>query len=260
MAIRAAAAAQVFVPEPGHPVLEPTDLHHLVRVLRLRRGEEVVAADGHGHWSLCRIGAAADPAPDTVLEVDGPVETEVPPSPPLTVGFAPVKGERPEWVVQKLTELGIDRIVPLSTERSVVRWEGGRGARALERLERVIREAAAQCRRARLPELGPVTTLSAFAGSAEGGHGAGVAGVALAQLGGAPPSHLVTSVAVGPEGGWSVSELGRGIPTVGLAGQVLRAETAAVVAGAILAALRDGIVRDGTGRDGTVRDGTVAGA
>ena len=67
--------------------------------------------------------------------------------PELTVVFAPVKGERPEWVVQKLTELGIDRIVPLRSERSVVRWTGQRGQATVERLRRVAREAAAQCRR-----------------------------------------------------------------------------------------------------------------
>ena len=69
------------------------------------------------------------------------------------MAFAPVKGERPEWVVQKLTELGIDRIVPLFSERSVVRWSGARGQATVERLRRVAREAAAQCRRVWLPEV-----------------------------------------------------------------------------------------------------------
>ena len=73
--------------------------------------------------------------------------------PALTVAFAPIKGERPEWVVQKLTELGIDRIVPLRSERSVVRWTAQRGQAAVERLRRVAREAAAQCRRVWLPEV-----------------------------------------------------------------------------------------------------------
>ena len=73
--------------------------------------------------------------------------------PGLTVAFAPTKGERPEWVVQKLTELGVDRIVPLISERSVVRWAGERGAGAVERLRRVAREAAAQSRRVWLPDV-----------------------------------------------------------------------------------------------------------
>jgi len=245
---RAAAAAQVFVAEPTRPVLEPADVHHLVRVLRLGPGEAVVAADGCGRWSMCRVRSTADPAPDTLLEVEGPVSTEAAPVPPLTVAFAPAKGDRPEWVVQKLTELGIDRIVALSTERTVVRWDGERGARALERLGRVAREAAAQSRRVHLPELAPVRALRALPGLAAGGAGA------LAQLGGPPPTRRLQTVAVGPEGGWSDGELA-GRPTVGLANQVLRAETAAVVAGALLAALRDGTV--GEARPGERRGQAV---
>ena len=83
----------------------------------------------------------------------GRCKSEAALEPALTVVFAPTKGERPEWVVQKLTELGIDRIVPLRSERSVVRWSGQRGQATAERLRRVAREAAAQCRRVWLPEV-----------------------------------------------------------------------------------------------------------
>ncbi len=69
----------------------------------------------------------------------------------MTVAFSPVKGDRPEWAVQKLTELGVDRIVPLVAARSVVRWTGDRGAAVVERWRRVAREAAMQSRRAWLP-------------------------------------------------------------------------------------------------------------
>ena len=98
------------------------------------------------------------------------------------MAFAPVKGERPEWVVQKLTELGIDRIVPLRTERSVVRWTGERGQATVERLRRVAREAAAQCRRVWLPEVGDTAALRRA-----GGRWAGPGEVVLAQLSGDRP-------------------------------------------------------------------------
>ena len=156
--------------------------------------------------------------------------------PALTVAFAPVKGERPEWVVQKLTELGIDRIVPLLSERSVVRWSGARGKTTVEKLRRVAREAAAQCRRVWLPE---VTDTVRFGDLASlGGEGE----VVLAQLSGDRPSVRQHVVAVGPEGGWSTDELASGLPTVGFGLSVLRAETAAVTAGALLASLRTGTV------------------
>jgi 16S rRNA (uracil1498-N3)-methyltransferase len=243
IAVRAAAAAQVFVDDPTHPVLSPDDVHHLGRVLRLRDGEEVIVSDGAGHWARTRwTGGNSQPGALTALcdgagpGGDGSVQFEPAPSPQLTVAFAPTKGERPEWVVQKLTELGIDRVVPLVSERSVVRWSGARGQGAVERLRRVAREAAGQCRRVWLPEISEVVRFDALGGLGAPGD------VVLAQLSGdrLRSSHRV--VAVGPEGGWSGDELGSGLPTVGFGLSVLRAETAAVTAAALMVSLRTGTV------------------
>ena len=167
---------------------------------------------------------------------DGAVQFEPASSPRLTVAFAPTKGERPEWVVQKLTELGIDRIVPLVSERSVVRWDAERAAGTRSRLGRVAREAAAQCRRVWLPEICDVVAFADLAALAPPG------AVVLAQLSGDRPSADQVVVAVGPEGGWSASELASGLPTVGFGLSVLRAETAAVMAGALMVSLRTGTV------------------
>ncbi len=164
-----AAAALVFVADPDAPVVDDADVRHLLDVLRLRPGEPVVAADGAGRWVACRIAPSApargsrraDPA--GLLVPDGPATVDVPLRPAVTVAFAPTKGDRPEWVTQKLTELGVDRIVPLRTSRSVVRWEGDRATRSVERLRRVAREAASQCRRARLPEVADVCRLEDLA-------------------------------------------------------------------------------------------------
>jgi 16S rRNA (uracil1498-N3)-methyltransferase len=250
--VRAAAAAQVFVDDPAHPVLADDDEHHLGRVLRLRPGEEVVAADGRGRWARTTWtgGGALAPLGDGVgVGGDGAVQFEARLEPPLTVVFAPVKGERPEWVVQKLTELGIDRIVPLQSERSVVRWSGARGKATVQRVRRVAREAAAQCRRVWLPE---VRDTVAFADlQTLGGPGE----VGLAQLSGDRPTVSQHVVAVGPEGGWSSDELASGLPTVGFGLSVLRAETAAVTAGALLASLRTGTV---AAADGPAAEGPPA--
>jgi 16S rRNA (uracil1498-N3)-methyltransferase len=139
-------------------------------------------------------------------------------------------------VVQKLTELGIDRIVPLRTERSVVRWTGERGRATTEKLRRVAREASAQCRRVWLPEVCDTVSFAELASL--GGPGE----VVLAQLSGDRPTLEQRVVAVGPEGGWSTDDLAAGLPTVGFGLSVLRAETAAVTAGALLASLRTGTV------------------
>ena len=230
------AATQVFVDDLGVPALSAEDAHHLSRVLRLRPGELVVAADGEGAWRACHYAGAPGPAGATAgLEVAGPVEHEESPAELVTVGFVPVKGDRPEWVVQKLTELGVDRIWVLGSGRAVVRWEGERARQAVGRLRRVAREAAAQSRRARLPLVDGVGSLGELAASLA------PEPLALAQPGGTTPWAGLRSLAVGPEGGWEEAER-RGRPTVGLGSGVLRAETAAVAGAALLCALRDGLL------------------
>ena len=225
MAARAlgAAKAHAFVADLAAPELSDDDRHHLERVLRLVRGDVVTVADGAGSWRPCRFGP--------VLEPDGPVVVEPAPAPAVTVAFAVVKGDRPEWTVQKLTELGVDRLVPVHSARSVVRWDGPRGERHLARLRRVAREAAMQSRRARLPEVESVTSFAEVAGRP---------GALLAEPGGRALATGDALVLVGPEGGWTAEELAAAPERVGLGPTVLRAETAAVAAGVLLTALRPG--------------------
>lgn len=207
--------------------LDAADRHHLERVLRVRAGDPITVADGCGRWRTARFGPEIEPTGEVIEE---PEEL-----PRLTVGFALVKGDKPETIVQKLTELGIDRIVPFRAERSVVRWDDERAAKAVSRLRAVARAAAMQCHRPRLPAVEDVTALAALAAEP---------GAALADRQGAPPSlATATTILVGPEGGWSDRERALLDRRVALGGHVLRAETAAVTAGAVLAALRVGIVR-----------------
>ena len=120
------ASAMVFVPDLSAPELDEATAHHVTDVLRLRPDEVIIASDGAGSWVRCRLSGPAD----RTLVVDGDVSSQPGPEPPITVGFVPTKGARPEWVAQKLTELGVDRMVPLWSRRSVVRWEGARADRA----------------------------------------------------------------------------------------------------------------------------------
>jgi 16S rRNA (uracil1498-N3)-methyltransferase len=219
-----AAGPWTFVASAEHPVLADDDRHHLQKALRLRPGDPLVVSDGAGAWRPVRFGDELEPVGDTVVEPA--------PSPALTVGLTPTKGDRPEWAVQKLTELAVDRIVILRTERSVVRWEDDRRDHHLERLRRIAREAAMQSRRAWLPSVDGVLTLSDLPGAA------------LADRDGRPPAVTDHVLLCGPEGGWSDTERAEGDrDRVALGSHVLRAETAAVTAGALLAALRHGVVR-----------------
>ena len=112
----------------------------------------------------------------------------------------------------------------------------------MERLRRVAREAAAQCRRVWLPEIAQTVPFSGL------GDLGGPGEVVLAQLSGATPAPAQRVVAVGPEGGWGAAELDSGLATVGFGLSVLRAETAAVTAAALLVSLRSGTVDRGGGR------------
>jgi 16S rRNA (uracil1498-N3)-methyltransferase len=242
------AAAMVYVADLDRPVPADDDAHHLVRVLRLRPGEPVVAGDGRGGWRLCRYrgtGRGSSPGPgQDLLEGDGPVTFVPPTTPVVTVGFVPVKGDRPDWVVQKLTEAGVDRIAVLRSARAVVRWDGDRGLRALDRLRRVAREAAAQSRAPWLPDVVGVLDLAGLAALVA------PSPLALAHPGGDPPSVAMPAMAVGPEGGWDDSELAPGgFPVVGLGPGILRAETAAVASGLLLCALRNGLVGEAPAPD-----------
>jgi 16S rRNA (uracil1498-N3)-methyltransferase len=185
----------------------------------------MTVCDGAGRWRRARLGTIVEPA--------GPVEEEPPADPPITVAFAVLKGDRPELVVQKLTEIGVDRVVPLVTDRCVVRWDAQRSEHHVDRLRRVAREAAMQSRRARLPV---VEDLARFATVANR------AGATLAEAGGDAPILVRPTVLVGPEGGWSPEEAARDLPRTGLGPHVLRAETAAIVAGALLVAKRGALL------------------
>ena len=122
------AAALVFVEDLDAPSLAREDAHHLLRVLRVRRGEALAAADGAGRWRPCVLGA-----PDSdLLEATGPIVESATPDTLLSIGFSLLPGDRTETVARQLTELGIDRIALLVTDRTVVR-----PTRALARLDRL---------------------------------------------------------------------------------------------------------------------------
>ena len=219
---RADAAAQVLVEDLEHPEATESDAHHLRRVLRLRDGERVVACDGMGSWRLCAVAAGGD------LEVAGDIVVEPAPSAPVRVWLPAVKGERAEWAVAKLTELGVDEIGLLSCDRAVVRLDEETAARVLARWRRVARESSCQSRRARLPLIdGPATMAQAAS-----------LGARRCDLEGDAPAGLAASLAVGPEGGWSDAERDAAPGAVGLARTVLRTETAAVAAGVVLTLAR----------------------
>ena len=217
--------AHVFVDDLAAPILSDDDQHHLARVLRVRDGESVSASDGRGGWRLCQWR-------DGGLHGESDVHHVAAPTPRLGVAFVPVKGDRPEWAVQKLTEIGIDDIIVLApTRRAVVRWGD---SKHLRKLQVVAREAAMQSRRVWLPTItGPVSLAEVCA----------LPGAAVADPAGEPlnaePSPTTSLLIIGPEGGFDADELTPSVRRVSLGDTVLRAETATLVAATLLATLRN---------------------
>jgi 16S rRNA (uracil1498-N3)-methyltransferase len=214
-------AAHVFVDDLDAPSLDEHDAHHLGRVLRLRDGQRVTVSDGRGRWRSGRWSHGA-------LEVDGEVIVG-PGGSSLTIAAAIPKGDRLEWMVQKLTEVGVGAITLVDCARSVVRWDAHRADSQLVRLGRIVRDSAMQSRRLWLPELrGPLPLAVVLGGD----------GVVVADPAGEPLTDTAaTTVVIGPEGGFTAGEVA-GARFVALGDHVLRVETAAIVAAVLAPAVR----------------------
>ena len=188
--------------------------HHLRRVVRLRDGEVVSVTDGDGRWCLTTVSSNGQALR---LEPTGPVVVEAPPANAVTIAAAMPKGDRLDWMVQKVTELGVDRLALLHAEHSVVRWKPDRVEHQLARLQRIADEALRQSRRVfRLAIDAPVVAVDVLGD------------FVVAEPGGRPLGVGDTAVAVGPEGGWGDAELAAARDRVDLGPTILRTETAAV--------------------------------
>ena len=222
-------------PAGGRAVLDGDEARHLARVLRARVGDTVVLFDGQGRSWPARVTAIGRAEVELAT---GEPRVEVTSGPGLTVAVALPKGERQKWLVEKLTELGVAKLVPLVTERGVAEATPA----ALERLQRGVIEASKQCGRDTLLMIGPPATVAEIVATKP------AAGIGLvADPGGASldpagwPEHAEVIGLVGPEGGFTPAELAladqAGWRRVALAPHVLRIETAAVALAARLAGL-----------------------
>lgn len=212
------------------------EAHHMARVVRLRAGALVSTADGTGRVFTVRL-ESLEPAGATGRIVDERSPAGESPC-AITLGQAILKGEKMTWVVQKATELGVARIVPLLTERAVVHAAPERLAGRHGRWTRVAREAVKQCGRTVVPVIETPRPLAALAAEApdhdlawllwEGG---GPPVAVAAREAGRPRRVLLL---VGPEGGFTRAEVSRaeasGARAVGLGPRILRADSAGLVA------------------------------
>jgi len=223
----------------GRAVLEGEDARHLRQVLRAQPGQLYELSDNRSVY----LGEVEGLAPGRVsFRIVEQLAAEEPPV-RAHLYLALVKFDRFEWAVEKATELGAERIVPVEAARS----ENGLERAALRRAERwrkIARESAQQSRRARLPEIASPVAFGA-ALSAPGlrillDEQPGARPLLPLLLARAAETNLV-SLLIGPEGGWTDGEraraLGAGWASAGLGPTVLRAETAVAAALAIVTAV-----------------------
>ncbi|HVK72139.1 MAG TPA: 16S rRNA (uracil(1498)-N(3))-methyltransferase [Kofleriaceae bacterium] len=215
------------------------DHAYLFRVRRLAVGDPVRIFDGAGREAAAVVLAVTGTS--ATLEVGAP-EVRTAAGPRITVVQAVIKGERMDWCLEKLVEVGADAIVPCETARTVVRLDDDRRARRGDRYQAIAREAARQCGRADVPAIAPIAV------------GVGVVDRVVADvrlvahpgahdrplLDAVPASATEIAILIGPEGGLTTDEvetaIQAGFVPVSLGPHVLRAETAGVAAVAAIRA------------------------
>ena len=215
------------LPLGNQAVLKGDEARHLTRVLRAKIGDAVRLFNGRGsEWpaQVVQIGRDTVSLEIGAACVDRPSDSRL-----LTIAAALPKGDRQKWMVEKLTELGVGRLIPLATTRGVA--EATAGAQA--RLERGVIEACKQCGRNTLMEVAAGHTLDQLLAAIP----AGTYGL-IAHPGGSPLNtgalRAATAVLalVGPEGGFTDDELvaadRSGLVRVSLGPHILRVETAAI--------------------------------
>ena len=224
-----------------HAPLSADDVRHATRSLRVRAGEGLDLVEPSGTSWRVRVSAVSEDG----LDVELLEALQTSPEPDVTLVFGVLKGSKNDDVIEGAVEVGVRAIVPVLFERSVVRLDAEKRAERGGRWRRVAVAAAKQAKRSQVPHVAdPVGFSETVAMLAEydavlvaweEADGEGVS-ACLEELSLAPDSHV--AIVVGPEGGLSASEVaaltGAGARTCTLGPTILRAETAGVIATALV--------------------------
>lgn len=209
------------------------DLHHLKTVMRSKNGDEIICIDANGQVYLCSIDDIEKGLIKVVRKIDENNELDV----EVTLIYALPKGDKFEVVLQKATELGVSRIVPMLTQRCVIKSDDKKFAKKIIRYEKILKEAAQQSRRNKIPKINNIIKLNdinkylgnynivAYEQTAKAGKH-----MALKQCLDKLKSGDKITVIVGSEGGFDQTEIevmeSYGIEACSLGKRILRSETA----------------------------------
>ena len=233
----------------GNVVLTGQEAHHLVGVMRVRPGDRVEVFDGSGAEFSAEVERAErDQVALRVLERK-PIDRELPLE--LVIGVCLPKGDRQRWLVEKAVELGVRRIVPLVTARSVAKP----GPQATARLHRGVIEASKQCGRNRLMEIAPAMPWPEWVDATRtvpcrllAHPGSGTGRKPGTPLSGSTAPQAV-AMAIGPEGGFTDDEVRLAVEAgwqpIDLGPRILRIETAAIMLAALAITVGQAFQPDG---------------
>ena len=228
---------------PGSLVeLPPDTASHLARVLRARSGDELILFNGDGREFNGSIETVRGSRVSASVGDSRPVDRESPLA--ITLVQCVPRGDRMDFIVQKATELGVARIVPVLSQRSVVRLDKAQAESKAVHWRAVAVSACEQCGRNRLPTIEAAQPLLNYLGESSPAAGPRLvlepetspsAQAAAGNLGRAAQAAILDAeIAIGPEGGFTSDELEAfrvtGFSQIGLGPRILRAETAAIAA------------------------------
>ena len=214
-------------------VITGQDAHHIIHVLRMKEGDEICVSSGTGLDYLCSVSSFSENEV-TARIIEARKSTELPVEIVLYQGLP--KSDKMELIIQKCTELGVSRIVPVQTRRSIVKLDAASSAKKLERWRKIAQSASEQSQRSRIPQIDPVCTLqdalrdstSLSAAIIPYEHEYGGSGLKsfLASVSGLSSAGIF----IGPEGGFEEEEISQarsaGAIPVSLGSRILRTETA----------------------------------
>jgi 16S rRNA (uracil1498-N3)-methyltransferase len=227
---------------PGSLVeLPPDTASHLAKVLRARSGDELILFNGDGREFNGAVEAVRGSRVSASVGDGRPVDRESPLA--ITLVQCVPRGDRMDFIVQKATELGVARIVPVLSQRSVVRLDKSQAESKSMHWRAVAVSACEQCGRNRLPAIDTAQPLLNYLGESSPGAGlrlvlepesaTSLAAARDTSVGAAGPI-VEAEIAIGPEGGFASDELEAfrvaGFSEVGLGPRILRTETAAIAA------------------------------
>ncbi len=215
--------------------IEGDDVAHITRVMRMRKGDQIICSNGQGRDVLAEIDSVQGQMVLAKILEELPADRELPVH--VTIAQSLPKGEKMDWIVQKSTELGARCIIPFISARTVVQWDASKISKRLHRWRRIAKEAAEQSQRSILPIIEtPVDWSQLIAKSRE----MNLVMIAYEGEGTTPLNKVLPAcqpggnilLVIGPEGGFEPEEveiaMASGMKAVSLGRRILRTETASL--------------------------------